>query len=403
MGRNGEHFFSRTSRKEEGRLLLLPEAESCRRLDRVRSAMLSAGIRAGLVSGNASKFYLTGRVFVGWILVTQDSVTYYVRRPVELEGDNVVYVRKPEEIDFGCLADGELGLELDCATYSSIERLSAAAGIKVPGDLSKVLRKARSVKTDMEIEMIERSGKMQEGVYRRIPGLYAAGMSDIEFQIEIEHLSRLSGCLGQFRIAGDSMELFMGNVLAGDNADSPTPYDFAMGGAGVDPSLPVGADGTVIAGGMTVMVDVNGNYTGYMTDMTRVYRVGSIDSLAEKAHRCSMDILRALEKSGVPGAKASEMYEEAESIVKERGLHAYFMGHRQHAGFIGHGVGIEINEAPVIAPRSRDVLEVGNVIAIEPKFVIPGTGAVGVENTYVVTCDGLRCLTNLPEEITELL
>ncbi|MDE6093999.1 MAG: M24 family metallopeptidase, partial [Muribaculaceae bacterium] len=66
-------------------------------------------------------------------------------------------------------------------------------------------------------------------------------------------------------------------------------------------------------------------------------------------------------------------------------------------------VGIEINEAPVIAPRSRDVLEVGNVIAIEPKFVIPGTGAVGVENTYVVTCDGLRCLTNLPEEITELL
>ena len=76
------------------------------------------------------------------------------------------------------------------------------------------------------------------------------------------------------------------------------------------------------------------------------------------------------------------------------------MGHRQKAGFIGHGVGIEINERPVIAPRSRDILAAGNVIALEPKFVIPGTGAVGIENTYVVMADGpARCLTNAPEEI----
>ena len=78
------------------------------------------------------------------------------------------------------------------------------------------------------------------------------------------------------------------------------------------------------------------------------------------------------------------------------------MGHRQQAGFIGHGVGIEINEAPVIAPRSRDILEANNVIALEPKFVIPGTGAVGIENTYRVTPEGLENLTPAPEEIIPL-
>ena len=78
------------------------------------------------------------------------------------------------------------------------------------------------------------------------------------------------------------------------------------------------------------------------------------------------------------------------------------MGHRQQAGFIGHGVGIEVNEWPVIAPRSRHIIEKGNVIAIEPKFVIPGVGAVGIENTYVVTEEGLECMTNFPEEITQL-
>ena len=397
-----EHFFSRPVRIEENRLVLLSDSEAAHRLGRLREAMASAVIDTGVVSGNVSKLYLTGRVFVGWIVVTPTSVTYYVRRPVGLEGNNVVYVRKPEEINFS-EAGGKIGFELDTASYSAIERLSAVAGIETPANLSVALRQARSVKTEEEIALIERSGKLQERVYRRIAGLYRAGMSDLEFQIEIERQSRLSGCLGQFRISGDSMELFMGNVLAGDNADTPTPYDFAMGGAGTDPSLPVGADGTVISGGMTVMVDVNGNYTGYMTDMTRVYRLGRISELAEDAHRCSIEILRKLEKAGMPGVKAAELYETAENIVKEAGLQAYFMGHRQKAGFIGHGVGIEINEAPVIAPRSRDVLESGNVIAIEPKFVVPGTGAVGVENTYVVTESGLRCLTNLPEEIIELI
>lgn len=80
------------------------------------------------------------------------------------------------------------------------------------------------------------------------------------------------------------------------------------------------------------------------------------------------------------------------------------MGHRQHAGFVGHGLGIEINEAPVIAPRSRDVLATGMCIALEPKFVIPGVGAVGIENTYVVGAAGqpMECITCAPEEIINL-
>jgi Xaa-Pro aminopeptidase len=89
-------------------------------------------------------------------------------------------------------------------------------------------------------------------------------------------------------------------------------------------------------------------------------------------------------------------------MATERGLDTYFMGHRQHASFIGHGLGIEINEMPVIAPRSKQVLEAGNMIALEPKFVIPGTGAVGIENTYLITDEGAVSLTNAPEEILPL-
>ena len=89
-------------------------------------------------------------------------------------------------------------------------------------------------------------------------------------------------------------------------------------------------------------------------------------------------------------------------IAKKAGFEANFMGHRQKAGFIGHGVGIELNEAPVFAPRSKDILAEGMVFALEPKFVIPQVGAVGIENTFVVTASGIEKLTQCEEEILPL-
>lgn len=384
-------------------LLLLGHEEQQMRLDRIRTQMAADNLSAILISDNANKYYVTGRVYAGYVYIPLEGpVIYFVRRPVELQGDNVVYIRKPEEIaaSIGLNVPQSIGLELDVLPYSASMRLKALFPQSELKNASAVMRQARAVKTPEEVEMIRRSGIKHVHVYSRIPHLYQAGMSDLELQVEIEKLSRLEGCLGQFRISGDSMELYMGNVLVGDNADFPSPYDFAMGGQGLDPSLPVGANGNTIKPGNTVMVDMNGNFDGYMTDMTRVYALGEISPLALKAHQCSIDIHRELCAMMRPGAEAKALYAKAEEMVRERDLHPYFMGHRQHAGFIGHGIGIEINELPVIAPRSRDIIAAGNVIALEPKFVIPHTGAIGIENTYAVYDDHVECLTPAPEEIS---
>lgn len=387
-------------------LQLLSHDESQRRLLKVRSQMDKSGIAAVLICDNANLYYLTGRVFAGYVWIPlKGEPVYFVKRPVEMEGDNVVSIRKPEQIpaSTGIMPPEVLGLELDTVPYSMVTRLRALFPEARLADASAVMRQARAVKTDEEVRLIGESAMHQDHVYSLVPSYFREGMRDFELQVEIERASRLDGCLGLFRVSGPSMELFMGNVLAGDNADEPSPYDFAMGGAGMDPSLPVGCNGSIIKSGTTVMVDVNGNYTGYMSDMTRTYYLGEIAQLARKAHQLSIDICRRLEREGTPGAEARSLYQIAEDMVAEAGLHEYFMGHRQKAGFIGHGVGIEINELPVIAPRSRDLLQVGNVIALEPKFVIPGTGAVGIENTYVVTPDGLRRLTDAPEQLTSLI
>lgn len=386
-------------------ILLLQPEEQALRLEKVRGIMNDKKIDALLISDNANKYYLTGRVFSGYIyLPLKGEPIYFVKRPVTMKGDGVVSIRKPEQIaeSIGMLPPATIGLELATASYSKVERLRRIFPQSELADASSVMSAARAVKTAEELEKIRISGIKQDHVYRKIPTLYTEGMTDVELQVEIERESRLEGCLGQFRINGDDMELYMGNILVGDNADVPTPYDFAMGGEGMDPSLPVGCNGTVIKPGNSVMVDVNGNYTGYMTDMTRTYYVEEIGDLARKAHECSIAICHRLAELGRPGTEAKALYEEAEKMAREAGLHEYFMGHRQKAGFVGHGVGIEINELPVIAPRSRDILQENNVIALEPKFVIPKTGAIGIENTYVVTPDGLKPLTNTPEGLTSL-
>ena len=385
-------------------LQLLQSDDLDLRLLRLREIMSAEDVDAILISSNANIYYLTGRVFCGYIyLPLTGNIKYVVRRPSVLQDPDAIYIRKiedlPEKLN---LSDVTLGLEMSSATFSTVLRIKKAFGDNINyADASSILMQARAVKTDFELDKIRNSGIRQTSLYERIPRLYQPGMRDIDLQIEIESAARKEGCLGQFRINGDDMELFMGSILVGDNADNPSPYDFAMGGAGLDPSLPVGADGSLIRRGESVMVDVNGNFTGYMTDMTRCYAISdNLPERALKAHQTSIDICNALADMGRVGVEAKKLYEKARLMACEAGLENEFMGHKQHAGFVGHGVGIEINELPVLAPRSKSVLQAGNVIAIEPKFVIPGVGAVGIENTYVVKADGpMECVTHAPTQI----
>jgi len=384
-------------------ICLLPAAEQALRLSRI-------GVEEPtLVCDNANLFYLTGRIFAGYMMLLPGAEpTYYVKRPQGLTGGRIRYIRKPEDMgaDFPCGME-RLNIESGSLPHADALRLQKALGAGELGDCSAGIMAARSVKTPMEIDALRADGISQSRVYARIPSLFRPGMTDIELQAAIEHAARLDGCLGIFRVNGPAMELHMGSVLTGANSDTPSPYDFAMGGAGISPALPVGACGEEIRPGAVVMIDMNGCFNGYMTDMTRMYvnapSAADVDPRVYKAWACSREICRRIAEAARPGVPAKELYALAAGIAAADGLADYFMGHRQQAGFVGHGVGIQVNELPVLAPRSKAILAEGNVIALEPKFVLPGFGAIGIENTYAVTPAGLECLTNSPEEITPLI
>ena len=372
------------------------------RVERAQQALQECGADALLVSSNVNLLYMAGQIINGYVYVpVTGQAILFVRRPKGIEGANVSYIRKPEDIpailaERGVAAPSKLAFEADFMSYSEYTRVAGCFADTELVNGSGILRSLRAVKSEYELDMMRESARKHDMVYAQISEMYHKGMSDVELSAAIESAGRKLGSLGIFRIGGSSMEIFGGSILAG----APSPYDFALGGAGMHPSLPIGANGTVLEPEMAIMVDMGSNFTGYMTDMSRVFAVEKITNpLALRAHQVSIDIQNEICKVAKPGVQAKALYELAYSIVEKEGLKEYFMGHNQQAGFMGHGVGIEINELPVLAPRSRDILCKGMAFAMEPKFVIPGVGAVGTENTYIVTEDGLERITHFPQEI----
>lgn len=375
---------------------------------RIQQAMRQEEADGCLLTMNMNLYYVSGQVFNGYFYLPAEGRPYwFVKRLTVPETNQVHVIRKPEQIpdffrDLNLAMPRKLLLEADELSYNEYIRLQHVFRAEATGNASALIRHIRMIKTPWEIEQMRISAKRHEAVYREIPACYRPGMRDVELQIEIEKRMRMHGSLGYFRAFGSNMDIFMGSLLAGENAGEPSPFDFALGGKGIHASGPLGANGTLLREGTTVMADMSGNYTAYQTDMTRVFSIGKLPDRAYRVHRVALEIQARMERTAKPGVSCAELYRDALAMAGQEGLKDCFMGTHLQAKFVGHGVGLEINELPVLTTRSKDILQPGMTFAFEPKFVLAGIGAVGIENTFLVTDSGVEKMTLLDENIIEL-
>ena len=375
---------------------------------RIQQAMRQEEADGCLLTMNMNLYYVSGQVFNGYFYLPAEGRPYwFVKRLTVPETNQVHVIRKPEQMqelfrDLNLAMPRKLLLEADELSYNEYIRLQHVFRAEATGNASALIRHIRMIKTPWEIEQMRISARRHEAVYREIPACYRPGMRDVELQIEIEKRMRMHGSLGYFRAFGSNMDIFMGSLLAGENAGEPSPFDFALGGKGIHASGPLGANGTLLREGTTVMADMSGNYTAYQTDMTRVFSIGKLPDRAYRVHRVALEIQARMERTAKPGVSCAELYRDALAMAGQEGLKDCFMGTHLQAKFVGHGVGLEINELPVLTTRSKDILQPGMTFAFEPKFVLAGIGAVGIENTFLVTDSGVEKMTLLDENIIEL-
>ena len=373
------------------------------RINKIKSMLQQKNVDAILLSSNVNLLYASGEIFAGYLYIPLSGDIMTFKRT---EQDGCIPFKNVGDIVKIILAQNfvpsSISFEDEHILASDFLRLNTAfSGFHVVTN-KNIMRLTRTIKTDYELAQISESAKIHNELYKKIPSLYKSGMTDIEFSVEIEKQARLMGHIGIFRAFGGKIECFMGSILSGKNAAYPSPFDFALGGKGVSAAAPVGACNSVMNKGETVMVDLSGNTTGYLSDMSRTFSVGEIHSGATELHKIALEIESKCEEMLKPGTRCCDIWDKAYAMVSEYNVLDNFMGTKKQARFLGHSLGLEINEPPVITKRDETLLQENMVIALEPKFVIEEIGAVGIEDTYIITKKGCEKITLAKSKIIRM-
>jgi Xaa-Pro aminopeptidase len=361
---------------------------------------------SAVIMESVNKYYFTGTIQDGVLIIQRDgSLLYGIRRSLERalaesllprqEIKGISTYRDLAQIQGGNL--GEAYIEGDTMPVVTRDRLAKYFNMDNAGFLDSVVRTVRSVKSPYELKAIRQSGEAHRKLLEEnVPALFREGMTEHEFLGELSREMFRLGYQGMARFHQFQIDINIGQVGFGTNALVPTWFDGPGGCRGNGPWAPYSGDFEKrLKRGEPVFVDIAFGMRGYHSDKTQVYYFGSKppqDFLG--AHSFCIDIQKRLAEMLKPGEIPSKIYETVmASIPPER--QDCFMGvspeHR--VKFLGHGVGLNIDEFPVIARGFDEPLEENMVIALEPKYAVSGTGMAGVEDTYLVTQQGGECLT----------
>lgn len=392
---------------------LTPKEELEKRIERLKEEMEREGLSASIILQNVDIFYFSGTLQRSYLFVP-------------LEGDPVLFVEKNKErakiesplhqIEIKGERDvrtyllgnrslkGKVGMEHDVVPYAIHERWRRLLDLEETFDISRMIREIRAIKSDFEISNLKRAGSIASKVFEEAKRVIKEGRTEVEVAAELELVGRLNGHQGFLRMRGLNQEMMNIYVLHGISPTIPSFGDVPISGIGLTHAVAQGPSLNRIERGKPTLIDYGGAYNGYITDETRVFVIGDIkDEILIRAFSVACEIVEEIEGFAKEGVVSSHIFEKAYDIVRREGLAENFMGYGQNrVSFVGHGLGLEINELPVITPRHRVHLKEGMVFAFEPKFVFPNLGAIGVEVDYVVRKNGLERIGDFPLDIVRL-
>jgi len=391
-----------------------PKSEIERRIEKLQRKLDENNIDGALILQKADLFYFTGTIQDAHLYVPCDNDPILMvykdmeRAVAESSIKNIVPLKNTGQIrsllhDNGYALPHILGMELDVLPanlYFNYIKLFEHAKII---DISHHLRLIRAVKSAYEIDIIRKAAHLSDQVAGCVKDYLHEGITEIELAGKIEARARKLGHQGFVRMRLWGSELFYGHLLSGPSAAVPSYLSSPTGGTGVSPSVAQSAGLRPIQRGEPVLVDYVFVLNGYMSDHARIFALGNLPDDLIRAHEAMLKVQTVIKKEAKPKVKAGKLYDMALELTKELGYEEYFMGvSDRRIRFVGHGIGLELDEYPFLAKGQELELEKSMTIALEPKLIFPGKGVVGIENTHVVTSEGLKQLTHFDERIVIL-
>jgi Xaa-Pro aminopeptidase len=388
-----------------------PKTEIDQRIEKLQRRLLQEGVDGALILQNTDLFYFSGTIQQAHLYIpAQGPPLLMVRKSLqrakaESPLSPILPLNSPKQLmalirENGLTPPAVMGMELDVLPanlYFSYRRLFPEVDIR---DISIPIRRIRAVKSAYELNLIRQAASFSDQVAETVPSLLREGLTEIELAGMVEAQARRLGHQGIVRMRLWGAEMFYGHLMSGPAAAVPSFLASPTGGASVSAAVAQGPSFRKIKRHEAILFDYVFAWKGYIADHTRIFAVGRPPQQLVDAHAHMLDVQAQIKAMATPGTSAGDLYSAAIEMAARKGVDANFMGAgTDRVRFIGHGVGLELDEFPFLAHGQTTELAEGMVIALEPKLVFPGKGVVGIENTHVVTQGGLDQLTHAEQQI----
>ncbi|MBN1696159.1 MAG: aminopeptidase P family protein [Spirochaetales bacterium] len=383
----------------------VPRDEIDRRIGRLKEKCAAIGSSGVLLFDPVSMFYFAATIQNGVLFVPESGEpVLFVRRNLdravqESPLEKIIGFRRFDDIAPFLARERtrktKIGLNEPAMVLMQYRRLvKYAADIDfydASGDLSEI----RSIKSDYEIAKMRKAAGISVEITSLIPELLVPGITEWELGLKLFHESSLRSRQCLTRLSSPVSEILFGNICFGTSALAPVPFEGPGGVAGKSPACPYLGSDRRLRGGDLVYIDCGYPFDEYYVDKTRIFSIGEPEEEVLEKHRLCLDIQERTRRQLVPGKKVSDIYSDImEKVVIPAGCEDVFMGYGSNrVTFLGHGIGMAIDEYPVINGKSDAVLAEHMMIAVEPKIAVPDRGMVGIENTFLVTRGGGENLT----------
>jgi len=395
---------------------ITPTSELRNRCAALQDLLRQQEIDGALLLQNTDLFYFTGSIQQGvCYLPAEGEPVYFVRKDIRRARMESGLQQVLTLASFSALPTAmrklglpeakRLGLELDVLPVLHYQRLAKQFPAVETVDISPAVRRVRAIKSEYEIAIMKDCALIADRTMQHAREVIAVGKTDLEVAAELESFARCQGHQGVIRFRAFNAELYFGQILSGADSAVPAFLDAPLGGLGVNPAVGQGASYKKIHSGESVIIDFVIAYDGYLVDQTRTLAMGELPDRLHDAYAAMLKIQELLYAIARPGVAWGEIYRQCQNLAVELGYGEHFMGSPgAQVSFIGHGIGLEVDEYPFIAKGfDTQVLEENMTFAFEPKVVVPGLGAVGVENTWRVVKDGVQRLTYADESLFQIL
>ncbi|MCW2955159.1 MAG: Xaa-Pro aminopeptidase [Thermoleophilia bacterium] len=393
----------------------VPHAELRARVAALQARMVAADIDAAVVYGNADVLYVSGAVIDGVVVVpaAAEPVVLAKRAAERIEVETCWEVRRSvstkqlaAHLDELGAARGRVAVALDVVPAATYLKLASALPGATFVNLTHDMRSVRAIKSAWELDNIRTAARQVRDAMVTVARQVVPGHTELDGLRLAEGCLRADGHQGIVRMRRFGGEGGFGTVVAGANAALPGPLDAPLGGTGLYPSVGRGASTRELVAGDLLVLDLMGAANGYLSDCTRVIAVGGIDAIDDdllEAQAWCVGVLEQVAAAARPGVAPSTLYQLALDLAADGGHAERFMGVApDQARFVGHGIGMEVDEYPFLARGFDEPLQAGMVFALEPKLVFPGRAAVGIEDSFVVGEDGVEALPALPRDVIDM-